>query len=283
MASVNGIVPPGQSRVLSSQWGNLSPHLIAKFYPVKRLNAGKEWGRSFGRNEISAADQFVVDDGVEVWAPITDGTSEIQSNWVSPFEGAGAESKAPLFSAMLQSGELVALARAGAPAMEAFGIAPEFVNEMTQDPGSFMNKIVGRTGITKLNSTQVFVGMPPVKMTLTAHFRALVDPVEEVKRPLQQLKEWAVPQLLAEDGVIAGALINGTQRDVIETIYPSKAPQIIAMQYGDMTYSPMVIENLSEPFTNPRSEQGVMLSCSVQMTLATLTALDRCDIQKMYW
>lgn len=49
-----------------------------------------------------------------------------------------------------------------------------------------------------------------------------------------------------------------------------------------MTYEPMVIETLSESFTNPRSSDGVMMSCSVQMTLSTLTALDRRDVQKMY-
>ncbi|HEY0662788.1 MAG TPA: hypothetical protein VGD21_15875, partial [Lysobacter sp.] len=140
----------------------------------------------------------------------------------------------------------------------------------------------GRTGITKLNSTQVFSGMPPVKLSMTLHFRALIDPVSEVRAPLAQLKEWALPQVLANDGFIANAVKNGNKEGLVETVFPSVVPQIIGMQYGDMTLQPLVIESISEPITAPRSSDGAIIALSVQVTLATLTALDRRDVQRIY-
>lgn len=264
-----------ESKILTSLWDGLSPHLIAKFYPVKKMQDGSGWVQSLdNRHVISESEKYVVDDGFEVHCPITDGTTEMTLGWTSPFENSGAESKAPTLSAMLQSGSL-------SPALLALGKG--FGHDLTGSSAAVMlEKSSGRTGITKLNSTQVFSGMPPVKMSMTLHFRALKDPVKEVREPLLMLKQWALPQMLASDGLIAAGLKNGAQQGLIETVFPSLTPQIIGMKYGDMTYEPMVIESISEPFTNPRSSDGVMLSCSVQVTLATLTALDRRDIQKIY-
>ena len=103
--------------------------------------------------------------------------------------------------------------------------------------------------------------MPPVKITLTAHFRALRDPVAEVREPIAQLKKWAVPQMLASDGLITNGIRSAGKNDVIGTIFPSFSPQVIAMRYGDLTYEPMVIESISEPFTTPRSEKGILGVC----------------------
>ena len=79
--------------------------LIAKFYPVKRMESDK-WGQSRDKRTISASDKFVVDDGFEVHCPISDGNMHMSFNWTSPFEGAGAESKIPTISALLQTGSL---------------------------------------------------------------------------------------------------------------------------------------------------------------------------------
>jgi hypothetical protein len=88
--------------------------------------------------------------------------------------------------------------------------------------------------------------------------------------------------MLANDGLIAGSLKNGASQNVFDTVFPSLTPQIVGIRFGDRTFAPMVIENVSQPITNPRSEQGVMTACSVQITVATLTALDRSDIQRTY-
>ncbi|MEM5427207.1 hypothetical protein [Cupriavidus oxalaticus] len=261
----------GGSKVLTSQWGELSPHLIARFYPVRRMLDGSGWERSSGTREISAADTFVVDDDYEVWCPIMDGTSEMTLNWQSPFENTGPDSKAPTLSAMMQSGSLTPVAQA---VLDGTGRDSAAV--------AALQSATGRAGITKLNSTQVFSGMPPVKLSMTLHFRALIDPASEVRAPLAQLKEWALPQFLADDGFIANAVKNGGNQSISQTVFPSMTPQIIGMKYGDMTLQPLVIESLSEPITAPRSSDGVIIAESVQVTLATLTALDRRDVQRIY-
>jgi hypothetical protein len=266
----------GEGRILTSQWGSLSPHLIAKFYPVRRMKQGNGWEQSSGTKTL--LEGYTVDDGVEVHCPISDGQSEMTLNWSSPFEGAGAESKAPMLSAMLQSGSATSMLQA----LAGTGIMSDKLDDLSKKSVDFLRDVEGRTGITKLNSTQIFTGMPPVKMTLTLHFRALIDPAAEVRDPILQLKEWALPQVLSEDGLVAGAVKNGTERKIIESLYPSRTPQIMGMKYGDMNYMPVVIESISEPFTNPRSDKGVMVSSSVQITLATLAALDRRDIRNVY-
>jgi len=260
-------------KVLSSKWTGLNPALIARFYPVKRATSGQGWERSFDKRTVSSADNFVVDDGYEVHTPITDGSQEMSANWSSPFEGAGAESKIPTLSSMLQSAALT-------PDVTAL------IEKVNQDGGENVGRLLsaatGRTGITKLNSTQVFSGMPPVKLSFTAHFRALTDPQSEVREPITQLEQWAVPQYLANDGVLAGALKNGLRNIGLETVFPSVAPQLLAMKYGDQTILPVVIESISKPITVPRSSKGAVLNVAVQLTVATLTAIDRRDVAGFY-
>lgn len=255
----------------------MSPHLLARFYPVRKLSDSSGWEQG-RRTAGTAADQYVSDNGIEVHAPMTDGTSDMTQNWTSPFENTGAESKAPALSAMLQSGSLTSMLQG----VGAAGIAPEMLDDLAKKSADMARKIEGKTGITKLNSTQIFSGMPPIKLTFTLHFRAFKDPIKEVREPILKLEEWAAPQMLAADGLIANALKGGTSQNVFDAIFPSLTPQIIGMRYGDMTYQPMVIESVGKPITNPRSEKGVMTACSVQVTIATLTALDRADLRKIY-
>jgi hypothetical protein len=218
----------------------------------------------------------VLDNGYEVHAPITDGNFEMSFNWTSPFEGAGAESKAPTLSAMLQSGAL-------SSAMQTFlTVTGQTGNGSAQQAVSAIDAATGRTGITKLNSTQTFTGMPPAKVSVTAHFRALREPLDEVRYPIRQLEEWSVPQYLAPESVLANAAKTGGKDGVIQTVYPSMTPQILGLQYGDMNLFPVVIESIGRPITNPRTESGVMLHCAVQLSISTLAALDRADIRAMY-
>ncbi|WP_063899835.1 hypothetical protein [Burkholderia ubonensis] len=275
MSNASAAVPPSvqmpTAKILSSKWDGLNPNLIARFYPVKRSDNGSDWVQSFGTRTVSAVENFTVDDGYEVWAPLTDGTQEMSLSWNSPFEGTGAEAKAPTISAMLQTGQLTS------------DLQALFGGKVSQsDVGKILRDAAGRTGITKLNSTQVFSGMPPIKFSFTAHFRALIDPQTEVRAPIMQLEQWAVPQYLANDGVIAGALKNGLRSVGLETVYPSVTPQLLAMKYGDQTILPIVIESVSKPFTVPRSRKGEAINVAVQLTVATLTAIDRRDVAGFY-
>ncbi len=269
----NAAAAASTARILKSDWTGLNQALLGKFYPLKR-DTDKGWVQSYDVRTISAADKFTVDDGYEVWAPITDASFELSLNWHSPFEGAGAESKAPTISSMLQSGSL-------SPALQAIS-EKTGQNSAANSAANALSNAEGRVGITKLNSTQVFQGMPPAKLSMTLLFRAVVDPIKEVQQPISMLEQWAVPQYLASDGVIANAVQNGANGSLLETVFPSVAPQILGFRYGDRTYEPMVIESISEPITTPRDVNGVSISASVQLTIATLAALDRRDIMKLY-
>lgn len=262
------------SKILKSHWDGLSPHLIARFYPLKKMQGGSGWVQSRDVREVSAAERYSIDDGFEVHAPITDGTSEMTLNWTSPFENAGAESIATTLTAMLQSGNAAAMLQtvARAMGMDASGTSV----------AATLEKATGRTGITKLNSTQIFGGMPPMKFSLTLHFRALYDPIAEVRDPIAQIQKWAAPQMLSADGTIAAGVKGAGANDFIETVFPSISPQVIGMRYGDMTCEPLVVDSVSAPITAPRSDKGVLVQQSIQITLSTLTALDRRDIDRIY-
>lgn len=251
-----------QDKVLSSDWTGLSPHLIARFYPVERVDPGggkpSTWRRVPGSSEVRA--------------PITDASIEMSVNWHSPFENTGADQSFSSLSAMLQTGAL-------APVLGAFG---EFLDKIP-GVGSMLSSGVdslrekakgleGKTSVTKLNSTQVFSGMPPVKIPVTVHFRALRNAQTEVEDPLNQLMEWALPQYLAADGPLLEAARLGDP-----TLYPSTIPKIIGMQYANKLLMPLVIESAPYPLGGPRDKTGKLLSAQCALQLATLSAIDKND------
>jgi len=193
---------------------------------------------------------------------------EVSLSWQSPFENAGSDHGLPTISAMLQSGSLQ-------PFFDQGGKASDFVS-----------KFEGRTGITKLNSVQVFTGMPPVKIQVTAMFRAWRDSSGEVEVPFSQLMEWALPQSLSKDGAILSGLaavkkvtVNGQSisDETAKGLYPSLTPVCIAMQYKTRLYSPLVIESIGHPMSSPIDASGQYTELLVPMTLCTLTAFDAPD------
>ncbi|ANE54427.1 MULTISPECIES: hypothetical protein [Methylomonas] len=243
-----------ETQTLTSDWGALSPHLIASFWEVDR-----EGNKKQGSNTV-------------VQAAVTDDASlEVTLNWQSPFEQAGPETKAPTLFAMLQS-----------------GLASDIFDKLGFDKQADSNskatrllqQFEGRTGITQLNSVQVFNGMPPAKIQMTLLFRAWRDPVSEVETPFNQLMEWALPIELAKDSTLltnAFEALKGS-KDWIEAVLPSQAPTLLAFHYKGRTFAPMVIESISQPLTAPTSKDGKFVELSVPVTLATLAAIDR-----KYW
>ena len=250
--------PPNLDRnALSSHWDGLSPHLIASFYEVKKNGSGA-WART------QESDQKTVH------APLTEASIEISLSWQSPFEHAGPENRAPTLLAMLQSGALQ-------PIIDAFigGIAAQ----AQQRSNDFIRQFEGRTGITKLNSTQVFNGMPPVKFQVSAIFRAWSDPVREVEEPFEKLMEWALPLKLSPDGSVLARSAQAARGEsgFIDALVPSLAPVMVAMRYKGRIYSPLVIEAISDPINSPVDSRGRYIEKVVQMTLASLAAIDRQD------
>jgi hypothetical protein len=247
------------ARILTSDWTGLSSQLIASFYPVQRQESADKKSFSFVR----------VPDSVVVQAPLTDGSMDNTINWHSPFEGASADQKYSSLSALLQQGSFE-------PLMAIFSqmvakVLPG-MSGAVDAAAATVKGLEGRSGVTKLNSTQVFNGLPPAKLTFTAHFRAMKDPYAEVHEPINQLVSWALPRKLADDGVLLALAKKGTL-----DLYPSLTPTLIAMNFAGQTFLPMVIESVPVPLTGPRDKDGRMLSAQITMSIATLSALDAPD------
>ena len=198
-----------------NSWGNLNPKLLANIYPCD----------ADGVVIVSEANNVVR-------APITDATFEATLNWQSPFEAPGPESKAPSLMAMLQTGHLATVIGA----LQAVNpIQNETINGVLNDSANQAKQLAkdleGRTGITKLNSRQVFSGMPPIRIPVTLHLRAMTDPVREVLEPYRWLLRWALPQELAEDGILTEVIAStgSPNSSIIRAMFPSKAPMMVAM------------------------------------------------------
>nr|WP_015077953.1 hypothetical protein [Halomonas sp. ZM3]AFW03490.1 hypothetical protein [Halomonas sp. ZM3] len=233
-----------------SLWDGINPNLIASIYEVDHKGEPLD--------EANRVRCLFVDDA----------NLEATLNWQSPFEGAGPESRAPTLSAMLQSGAIQPLAaRVGA------GEATKEVSETAR----------GRTGITKLNSTQVFSGMPPLRLQATIMLRAWRDPQAEVEEPLDRLMGWALPKELAPEGTLLTAAVDWVSegdRDVngfVEAAMPSFAPSLLAIRYKGRLYTPMVIESIGIPLNSPSDKYGRFVQIQLPVTFATLTAWDRRD------
>ncbi|MCM1128954.1 MAG: hypothetical protein NC211_03620 [Alistipes senegalensis] len=247
---------------LGSMWDGLSPHLIASFYEVAKTGEDK-WGTN---------DQT---DPIVVKAPLTEANMEMVLNWQSPFEQAGPESRAPALMSMLQSGALQPVV----DALVGKQSDSETMQKVNQKSKEFLSQFEGRTGITKLNSTQVFNGMPPVKITVTALFRAWRDSASEVEAPFNKLMEWALPIALSKDGSVLARMSETAKGEMgyVEALMPSKSPTRIAMKYKRMLFCPLVIESIGAPINSPIDSDGRFVQLAVPMTLCSLTAIDRKD------
>lgn len=257
--------PPstGHSSILTSDWTGLNDYLIARIYPVnnKGLRVGVEM--------------------VEVQGPLTACDLEQSLTWQSPFENSSPDTKAPALTAMLQSGAIANVysdLRASG-VLAAAGAASLSDRSATEDT---LRQFIGRTGITKTNSTQIFTGQPPAKITLTMLFRAFFDPEKEVERPLQQLWAWAVAQELAGDSIVSR--VGNADRSVkgyLSALLPSTVPQMVGFQYKRRSFGPMVIESIGEPMNSPIDQNGLYTEIQVPITLCSLTALDRNDMGRI--
>lgn len=250
----------GFNSALSSLWGGLSPHLIATFYEVDKDGQRKGGGFDKDGNSLGIT--------AEVKAPLMEANLDVSLNWSSPFESAGVESKAPALIAMLQSGSLQ-------PFLDSLPVLKgSAIGDSLKDG---LKGFEGRTGITKLNSTQVFSGMSPAKIQVTALLRAWKNPISEVEEPFDQLMQWLLPQQLAEDMTLAVGISDFSQgkRSLLDALLPSHSPVMIGMFYKGRTYSPLVVESISQPIDSPIDKNGSFVSLKFPMTLSTLTALDK--------
>lgn len=257
---VQAVVKP-----LSSDWTGLNEKLIATFRAYRRQ------ATSEGKSQW-----LPVEDSPVVMAPISDANIEVKVNWQSPFENVGADQRFSSFSALLQTGALAPLGMIWDQIIKALpdGDLKKSLQDMSSGRAA-LQTLEGRSSVTRLSSTQVFNGLPPLQISFTAHFRAEVSPLEEVERPINQLLQWALPRELADDGILA----NGA-RGKIQSPWPSMTPTIIGMHYGNRNFYPLVIESAPYPLGGPRDPNGHLVSAQIPMSLATLSAWDASDWAK---
>lgn len=249
----------------TAQWGQLSPHLIARIYPCN----------PDGTEKFS--------DGVSlgIKGPITEAAFDATLNWQSPFEQMGPESKAPTLMAMLQTGQIATVANAIQAVIPGNNPVSELGRTVAGKAEAWAKDLEGHTGITKLNSRQVFAGMPPIRLMFQFHLRAVTSAQAEVMQPFQRLLEWALPQKLAPNGVF-NEVISPNGEGFIKSMFPSLAPQMVGFTYGNNRYAPMVIEQIGHPLDGPMDQNGLPIYRVVQLTLATLTALDKNDVATIF-
>lgn len=249
-------------QVFRSKWLGLSPHLIAAFYEVERVQ-GPNGGLAYVPKP----------NGDEVHAPLVESNLDVSLGWASPFENVGSQNSAPTLQAMLQSGALL-------PIFDQLKTGNGgLIDKAAQKASETAQKFEGRTGVTKLNSTQVFTGMAPIKIQVSALFRAWSDPIQEVHDPFNRLMEWALPAELAEDGSMIGRTISAARgnKTATEVVFPSRTPALIALRYKGCTYAPLVIEGIAKPLNSPVDARGHHVELLVPMTLCSLTAIDHND------
>lgn len=256
--------PPLNSSTLP-QWGHLSEHLFARIFPCDSKGV-----------EITDPTKAAVG---AILAPATEVQFESTLNWQSPFENSGPESKAPTVMALLQTGQIATVANDLQSQLKDVPIFGKFLSSGIESAGQFAKSLEGKTGITKLNSRQVFSGMPPIRITLQLHLRAVSDAEAEVMAPYQKLLMWAWPQMLADNGIISEIITTG---NLIRGMFPSDAPQMVGFKYGNNRYMPMVIESVGNQLDGPMDSNGTPIYRSVAITLATLTALDRNDVPDIF-
>jgi len=262
---------PSSPQILDSNFQRLSDHLIVHFRAVDY-------------------DGKPIPGEPEIIGPIEmDAAHEMGFNWQSSFEQTGPESKAPAITAMLQAGALTPLtnsianaALSVATASGSAGVRSLFNSVGTELKGitTDLKDLRGSTGITKINSTQIFSGSAPSKISCRLLFRAWSDPVKEVEAPLRKLMEWATPQYLSPNPVLAQLVVGNkvTKKGIVGYLLPSTAPLLVSFRYGQHYFQKMVIESISEPLTSPRDKNGHYTECSVGLTLATLKSPERKDI-----
>mgnify|MGYP003603715558 CR=1 FL=1 len=245
------------------QWGDVSAGLLARSNEVKKVKA--ENGDTRWEHSKDCDPAVVV-------CPFVESSLEIQLGWHSPFENAGAESRAPALMAMLSSGALQAVIDAimgnkGTSYSSQGGIADT------------LKEFEGRSGITKTNSTQVFSGMPPLKLSGTALFRAWASTQTEVKQPIDKLISWALPVSLASNSTLLAEAVRAAkgEKSWIQALMPSISPIIVSIAVAGQVHCPMVIESVSMKLDKPIDQFGRFIEQELQITFCSLSAIDRGD------
>lgn len=255
-----------------AQWGKINPDLLARIYTVDKH------GAKTGNYTVVCA--------------ITEGTFEVGSDYSSPFD-ANPDQRLPTLMGMIQSGEFVSAVGTVAAniassdggsllgtiaAGAASGIISVAKAAGIGDLGQAIQQLEGKTNLTKVNSTQIFVNTKPIELSVTLYFRAWRNAKKEVEEPVSYLEQWAVPISLST----TGTAVNISQKGILGGLFPSEAPPFVALQYAKKTFLPFTLRNVSRPLVVERDSQMNALAYVVTAQLSSRTAWDASDIRKLY-
>ena len=244
------------SNAATSNWGSIHPDLIAQFMQIDAK--GEPTGVAFA-------------------ALVKDGNVEQSLEWRSPFEDMTLEHKSPnigMFTKFMQTGLLGELT-------QALGGEQDENKGVWQKLSDFSDSHAGRSGITKLNSRQVYAGHAPLKLEMTLIFRAWQDPQSEVIAPFTALQQMAYPAKIADnapDEAATGMREDGLKAAANTLVFPSEAPKFVRLTYKGETYPPLVIESIGKPLDAPYSPMGDIF-LEVPVSLQSYQSLDFADIQ----
>lgn len=274
-------------------FGTLDPRLIAE------IGLAEEYRIGIDLEGRTAREYRPSDNGPTVKAILTDADLEMANQYSSPFESQNLEQKFPTLTGGLQTGQLVdaannvaggrvdALAgqlqaRASAGGIGGIAASTALVAvEAVQSAGAglmgSLESLKGKSAFTKINSTLIYLGTSPVKISATLFFRAWSDADAEVERQVQRLQEWGSPVYLSRTGAVENLL---TGKSIGGSFFPSEIPPVLFLRYGGRVYCPLVIESISTPLVVERDHNADRLAVSVQVQFSSLTAWDKGDISK---
>ena len=253
----------------TAQWGALSTHKIAYISLCDREGA------------VTLLSPVVE-------AVMTDGDFTVESQYQTPFENSNPENRLPNLLGMAQSGE--ATAALGRIAASQAGGAPELLQRIASTVsdvtglgaaaraiGGAFESLQGKTNLTKINSTQVFVSTGSVRMSVTLFFMAFKDAKTEVEDQISLLQQWALPQELFGKGLLEGIVGDG-----LAGLFPSTVPPFISIVYSGKSYKPFLIESVGVPIVGPIDRHGNRLTATVTLSLLSRQAWDKTNITNLY-
>lgn len=220
---------------------------------------------------IRLCDKTGAEQGTEQVVGIAiNGELAVESQYSTPFEQSNPEHKLPTLMGMLQTGDWVNTLDSAMS--NVFGI------ELSGDKKEALNKLEGRSNLTKTNSTQVFVSSAPITIPVTLYFGAWESAKVEVEDQIRLLQQWALPKSLAEGSIVA----EFTKDASLESLFPSEVPPYVALYYGGKRYLPLLIQSVSAPLVVPMDESGNRMQLEVQVNFVSRTAWDAGNITHVY-
>lgn len=198
-----------------------------------------------------------------------DGDLSVESQYSTPFENSNPEQRLPTLLGMMQSGDWVNTI--ASVASNVFGV------DLGAETEESMNALMGRSNLTKTNSTQIFTGAAPVSLNMTILFSAWRSALTEVENQIMQLMKWALPEELYEGSLVASAVENKS----LQSLFPSKVPPYVSVHYGGKKYVPMLIQSVNAPIVVPMDKDGNRIQVQVPVHFVSRTAWDALNIDKL--